>query len=404
MLRMGSSIAVVILFLFSAAAAAGHYKHLDGICKSMVVSQGYLCQEHKVITDDGYVLSMQRLPADSSGSPAYKPPVLLQHGIMSDGSTWLFNDPDEALGFILADNGYDVWISNTRGTRHSQGHTSLCPKDPAYWNWSWDELAAHDLPAMFNYIHNQTAQKIYFVGHSLGTLTMMAALSQDKLLNMTGGAGFLSPIAYLSHTTSSCCRAASDLFLSEEFYWLGLHELIPGGVATTKLLKDICTKPEINCTDIMSAFTGPNCCINSSRTNDFLDHEPQPTATKNAIHLSQMLRTGNIAMYDYGNIIENMEHYNQLTPPAYDLTMIPNDIPLFLAFGEKDMLADLQDVHMLLEKLKYHDLEKLVLLKIEDYAHADFVFGENANEKVYDPLMDFLDSIDEFRRVKKVKA
>ena len=32
---------------------------------------------------------------------------------------------------------------------------------------------------------------------------------------------------------------------------------------------------------------GPNCCLNSSRTNEFLDHEPQSTATKNMIHLAQ---------------------------------------------------------------------------------------------------------------------
>ena len=37
--------------------------------------------------------------------------------------------PDESLAFILADNGYDVWISNGRGTRFSRGHASIDPYD-----------------------------------------------------------------------------------------------------------------------------------------------------------------------------------------------------------------------------------------------------------------------------------
>lgn len=36
-----------------------------------------------------------------------------------------------------------------------------------FWNWSWDELVAHDLPAVFNYVYGQTRQKINYVGHSL---------------------------------------------------------------------------------------------------------------------------------------------------------------------------------------------------------------------------------------------
>lgn len=53
---------------------------------------------------------------------------------LQDGITWLINPPHESLAFILADNGYDVWIANTRGTKFSQGHTSLSPQDPVKIN------------------------------------------------------------------------------------------------------------------------------------------------------------------------------------------------------------------------------------------------------------------------------
>ena len=55
----------------------------DGICKLMVEPQGYTCEEHKVTTKDGYVLSLQRIPfGKSGGEKGHRVPVLLQHGLL----------------------------------------------------------------------------------------------------------------------------------------------------------------------------------------------------------------------------------------------------------------------------------------------------------------------------------
>lgn len=46
----------------------------------------------------------------------------------------------------------------------------ICIRHQEYWNWSWDELTAYDLPATFEYVYNQTGQQqLHYVGHSLVT-------------------------------------------------------------------------------------------------------------------------------------------------------------------------------------------------------------------------------------------
>jgi lysosomal acid lipase/cholesteryl ester hydrolase len=361
----------------------------DSICKSMIETQGYVCQEHKVTTEDGYILGIQRIPTGRSGKRADKPPVLLQHGLFSDSVVWLFNSPEESLAFILADNGFDVWLANSRGTKSSLQHKTLAPNDPAYWEWSWDELAAYDLPAIFKYVHDQTGQKLHYVGHSLGTTIALAAFSQDKLLNMLRSAALLCPIAHLDHMESQLAKIAAENFLAEDLYWLGLREFVPKGQEVAKLLEKICNAPGIDCSNLLTAFTGPNCCVNSSRIDVYLENEPQSTSTKNMIHLAQMIRTGSIAKYDYGNEEGNMNHYGQTTPPVYNMTAIPNDLPLYISNGGQDTLSDVKDVQVLLDDLNHHHKDKLVVQYRDQYAHADFVMGVNANQVVYDPLMAF---------------
>lgn len=162
-----------------------------------------------------------------------------------------------------------------------------------------------------------------------------------------------------------------------------------------KLLNDICKRQGIDCTDFLTSFTGVNCCLSTATVSTFLQHEPQPTATKNMIHFSQMARDGTIARFDYLDLNKNMEHYGQAKPPVYDLTNIPNDLPMFIAHGGRDELADVDDVKFLLDNLKNHDRDKLFLQFIEDYAHADYVLAMNAKKVVYDLLIDFFRKQDE---------
>lgn len=105
-----------------------------------------------------------------------------------------------------------------------------------------------------------------------------------------------------------------------------------------------------------------------------------------------VIRGGNIAMYDYGSDDDNNKHYGQPTPPEYIMSSIPNQLPLFLSYGGKDLLSDSDDVKTLLDSLSGHNQDKLVVDYRDDYAHLDFVYAYNAKQLVYDPLMAFFTS------------
>lgn len=80
------------------------------------------------------------------------------------------NSEELSLAYTLANKGYDVWLGNNRGNKHSKEHTNLDVHSEEFWDFSFQEFAEYDLPAAFEYIGELTGRKINYIGHSQGTI------------------------------------------------------------------------------------------------------------------------------------------------------------------------------------------------------------------------------------------
>lgn len=161
----------------------------------LVNRRGFSCEEHFATTADGFILGLfrvgqlrtrdedarQKERAEERMNNAERPVVLLMHGLFDCSFTWINNFREQSLAYVLVDAGFDVWLGNVRGNYYSRNHTTLKPSEKAFWWWTLDEMARHDLNATTLYILQRTGQpQLSYVGHSQGSAIMFAALASYK--------------------------------------------------------------------------------------------------------------------------------------------------------------------------------------------------------------------------------
>ena len=68
----------------------------------------------EVTTDDGYINELWHVWDSETLNSSYEP-IYFNHGLIDTAGTWFYNTPDKALAYILAKQGYDIWLGNNRG-------------------------------------------------------------------------------------------------------------------------------------------------------------------------------------------------------------------------------------------------------------------------------------------------
>ena len=132
---------------------------------------GFIVERHVVCTEDGYLLTLFRIPRMECNETRNTRPVIMQHGLLASSDSFIANDPVNSPAFILVREGYDVWLPNSRGTMHSKLHRDFEVDgeymQDAFWQYSLEELGAYDNKAVIEYVLAKTGySKVAYIGHS----------------------------------------------------------------------------------------------------------------------------------------------------------------------------------------------------------------------------------------------
>ncbi|XP_065776066.1 gastric triacylglycerol lipase [Muntiacus reevesi] len=362
---------------------------------SMNVSQmisywGYPSEMHKVITSDGYILQVYRIPhgKNDANRLGQRPVVFLQHGLLGSATNWISNLPNNSLGFLLADAGYDVWLGNSRGNTWAQEHLYYSTDSPEFWDFSFDEMAEYDLPSTIDFILKRTGQeKLHYVGHSQGTTIGFIAFSTNPTLAEKIKVFYaLAPVATVKYTQSLFNKLALiPHFLFKIIF--GNKMFYPHNIFEQFLGVEVCSRETLDvlCKNALFAITGvDNKNFNMSRLDVYIAHNPAGTSVQNTLHWRQAVKSGKFQAFDWGAPFQNLVHYHQSTPPIYNLTAM--NVPIAVWSGGNDLLADPEDVYLLLSKLSnliYHK-------EIPNYNHLDFIWAMDAPQEVYNEIVSLM--------------
>ncbi|KAM4851982.1 gastric triacylglycerol lipase [Thomomys bottae] len=356
----------------------------------MISFWGYPSENYDVVTEDGYILGIYRIPhgrknAENKGK---RPVVFLQHGLLASATNWIANLPNNSLAFILADAGYDVWLGNSRGNTWSRRNLYFSPDTVEFWAFSFDEMAKYDLPATIDFIVQKTGQeKIHYVGHSQGTTIGFIAFSTiPSVARRIKTFYALAPVATVKYTTSLLKKLSlvptflfklifgNKMFLPHNFF----YQFLGTEVCSREMMDLLCS----NALFIMCGFDSKN--FNVSRMDVYLGHNPAGTSVQDILHWAQAGRSGKFQAFDWGSPYQNILHYNQDIPPYYNVTAMT--VPIAVWNGGQDLLADPRDIEMLLPKLSNLIYHKEIL----PYNHLDFIWAMNAPQEVYNEIVSML--------------
>ncbi|KAL4480400.1 hypothetical protein ABPG74_020916 [Tetrahymena malaccensis] len=362
---------------------------------------GYPAENHYVTTSDGYILQIFRIQAKNTQiKQTGLPVVFLQHGLLDNSDTFFINSEDKAPAFILANAGYDVWMGNNRGNRHSRNHTTYNPDTDKeqFWAFTYDDFAEKDLASMLTYVTNATGQaQLDYIGHSQGTTQMFAALSEGIPEVVSRVRKFLAfgPVTYVNHGKPNLpeyilklanvtelvelynfANLIDPAHRAEKMYeWLKNHtiyEIMPFNKIIRDLGIEFCGKFPLPCGKLVGAITSNDYRIDNYDRYDVLaGHDPAGTSFRNMVHWMQLKLSGKFQKFDFGHK-ENKKRYGVDYPPIYDLSKIEKEVYMFV--GNNDILADVTDATQLRNELTG---AKTVWWKQYTAGHCSFMWSKD---------------------------
>lgn len=347
---------------------------------------GYKVEEHEVVTEDGYLITIFRLPGKGNGKP-----LMVLHGVIDSSDTWMLRG-NTSIGFDLVNAGFDVWFGNYRGNRYGRKHMYLNPDRHAhFWNYSYHDTGYYDVAATIDYIIENTGEsRVKALAQSQGTTVFYVLLStrpeyNEKLEVLVS----LAPVSYVHHASGSAVPILVPLILAFNgvLNLLGQHELLGEKSIPKVMLQFLCYHYVNLCAEIviypLSGVSGEQIELEFLRS--VMGRYPSASSRKNFVHVSQNRVSKKFSQFDYGRV-RNLRVYGSKHPPDYDVSKITAKIALICS--KNDGLSSLKDVELLRRQLP--NVVEYFVIKNDKWTHADFLWGRGIRKYVMPKILELL--------------
>ncbi|XP_035709791.1 lipase 3 isoform X3 [Folsomia candida] len=336
-------------------------KRFSNNAVGIIRGNGYPVEVHNVITDDGFILEMHRIPRIFPSQNML--PVLLMHGNLQSSADWVINSPaNNSFAFILFDMGYDVWLGNHRGNTYSKRHSLYSINSAKFWDFSTTVFIA-----------GLTLKPEYNAKIASG-IVMGPSVFQ---------ANFANGLFYYFSFSAKLISAFMDIFgtipLLPHFYTSLLNVILPIFCNPKFDVIGIC--PNF----IRLALGDDGNLIRKEQLPLITSVAPAPSGLKQVNHLLQLTGSRNFVQYDYGRA-RNIQLYGAIKPPSYNLSEIR--VPIALFVGGYDFIAHREDAKKLASKLP--NLYEYYNVPYKQFCHIDFTYGREVAADVYFHAVDIM--------------
>ncbi|XP_063977173.1 lipase 3-like isoform X1 [Diachasmimorpha longicaudata] len=363
----------------------------------LIEKHGRKVEWHNVTTEDGYILSLFRIPPNPShlNETVKSRAFYLQPGLGATADIYILFGPGRSLAYSLSDAGYDVWIGNVRGTHYSRRHKKYSTDDSVFWDFSMDDYALRDLPAMFDYIIATTGQpQLSYIGHSLGSTLILILLADKPEYNskLTVVIHF-APVSYwktwnLTRLLLAIVASLVKILLprASEF---PIQSIIPAAIIhyfclINPITMRICAIPF----EILLGEDREQFDVNEEAVYLFC-HYPAGTSAKVIQHYGQHVLLGNFGHYKQWAIGSNRGAFDETDAAEYNLSNVR--APTIIFEAPNDPIATLENAENLIKKLPL-DLElRYEIISYKKFNHRDFSSARNVEEILYKPMITILE-------------
>ncbi|KAL1430840.1 hypothetical protein MTO96_014701 [Rhipicephalus appendiculatus] len=307
--------------------------------ETLVTRKGYPFERHSVVTDDGYVIEMHRIP-------------------------W------GRAGFVLADQEYDVWIGNVRGNTYGKGHIKLKVRSQAFWNFSFHEHGVLDLPAQIDYVLRSTERQDVPYVKAFAALAPFNKLSHMDIALLTAFTPYVE-----KYMTSGHEALLMEVFQRGAFYmpWASTFCALPTRAFCSLIADKV-------------GYLGSKY-MNETRLPVYLHFLPGGTSSKNIVHFAQLVTSARSQKFDYGPR-RNMLIYGQRVPAEYRLSNVRTDVGIFWSRGDH-VITPLNVQELIRELGPRVKLDHFI--KDPYYTHAHFLISLNNADVLFGRLLAFLE-------------